>query len=170
MDDRTMMHTSSGSGESPPEQRLSALGIVLPPPRVPVGTFLPVVRLDGLLHLSGQGPVGPDGGRHTGKVGAEVSVDQAYADARLTGINLLAVLRAELGTLARVRIIKLFGMVNAVPGFTAHSRVIDGCSDLFVEVFGPRDGMHARSAIGMASLPGNISVEIEMIVAVADKD
>ncbi|MEO3388116.1 RidA family protein [Mesorhizobium sp. CAU 1741] len=149
-----------------PADRLSRLGIVVPPPPPPIANFLTHVLEGDLLFLSGQGPRESDGHLHIGKVGLDVSVEDAYAHARLTGINLLAVMQASLGDLRRVkRIVKLFGMVNATPDFADHPLVINGCSDLFIEVFGQR-GHHARSAVGMGSLPGNITVEIEVIVAI----
>jgi enamine deaminase RidA (YjgF/YER057c/UK114 family) len=149
--------------------RLAELGIELPPARPPLGNFVPVVREGTLLYLSGQGPVEANGTRHVGKVGGDIGPEQAYQHARLTAINLLGVLARELGSLDRVRrIIKLLGMVNAVPEFTAHPQVINGASDLMVELFGPEIGRHARSAVGMGSLPGGITVEIEMIVAIQD--
>jgi len=149
-----------------PEDRLARLGIVIPPPPPPIANFLTHVREGDLLFLSGQGPREVNGHLRTGKVGAEISVEDAYDDARLTGINLLSVISEVLGDLGRVkRIVKLFGMVNAVPDFADHPSVINGCSDLFVEVFGER-GHHARSAVGMASLPGNITVEIEAVIAI----
>ncbi|WP_291298190.1 RidA family protein [Elioraea sp.] len=148
------------------EARLARLGLALPPPPPPIARFLTHRRAGDLLFLSGQGPLGPDGRFHEGQVGSEVTVAEAYAHARLTGLNLLAVMRAALGSLDNVAaIVKLLGMVNAAPGFRDHPAVINGCSDLFADVFGEA-GMHARSAVGMASLPNNISVEIEAIVAV----
>jgi len=151
-----------------PRERLAGLGIVVPPPPPPIANFLTHVREGSLLFLSGQGPREADGTLHTGKVGAGVSVDQAYADARLTGINLLSVMQGVLGDLGRVkRIVKLLGMVNAAPDFGDHPSVINGCSDLFIEIFGEH-GHHARSAVGVGSLPGNITVEIEAIVAIRE--
>jgi enamine deaminase RidA (YjgF/YER057c/UK114 family) len=148
--------------------RLRDAGIVLPDAPAPVANFVTHVREGQFLFLSGQGPREADGRLHTGKVGATVSVDEAYAHARLTGINLIAVLEKALGDLSRVsRVVKLLGMVNATPDFTRHPQVIDGCSDLFMAVFGEA-GRHARSAVGLGSLPGNITVEIEAIVAVRD--
>ena len=129
----------------------------------PIGTFRNYLWVNDLLFVSGQGPREADGLLHTGKVGRDLSVADAYGDARLTGQNLLAVVKDAVGDLIRVRqVVKLFGMVNATPEFTQHPAVIDGCSDLFVEVFGSF-GEHARSAIGVASLPNNITVEIEAI-------
>lgn len=151
-----------------PEARLAALGLTLPPPPTPVANFLTHVRHGDLLFLSGQGPLRADGSLSTGKVGAEVTVEAARADAELTGLNLIAVLKAVLGDLSRVGgVVKLFGMVNAAPEFGRHPEVIDGCSNLFVAAFGDA-GRHARSAIGVASLPNQITVEIEAIVSVAD--
>jgi enamine deaminase RidA (YjgF/YER057c/UK114 family) len=151
-----------------PNERLARLGIVLPPPPPPVGNFLTHVREGNLLFLSGQGPRETNGTLYTGKVGLDVSPQDAYTHARLTGLNLLAVIEDVLSDLSRVkRIVKLFGMVNAVPDFGDHPRVINGCSDLFLDVFGDR-GEHARSAIGVGSLPGNITVEIEAVVATFD--
>lgn len=119
-----------------------------------------------LLFLSGQGPLEADGRQHVGKVGGTVTALEAYHHARLTGINLLAVMSDALGDLSRVRrVVKLFGMVNAVSDFADHPAVINGCSDLLTAVFGEA-GQHARSAVGQASLPGNITVEIEAVVAI----
>ncbi|MBB5752431.1 RidA family protein [Prosthecomicrobium pneumaticum] len=152
-----------------PYRRLEALGIALPPAPAPVANFVTAVREGNLLFLSGQGPLEPDGHEHRGKVGAEVSVEEAYRHARVTAINMLAVMHEALGSLDKVRrIVKVFGMVNAAPGFGEHPKVINGCSDLFVAVFGEAAGRHARSAVGMGSLPGQITVEIEAVVAVAD--
>ncbi len=154
-----------GTAPGSPYERLAALGIQLPPAPPPIANFVTHVREGNLLYLSGQGPREPDGTMHTGKVGAAVGVEQAYADARLTGINLLAVMQDALGDLSRIRrIVKLLGMVNATPEFGEHPNVINGCSDLFIDVFGDA-GQHARSAVGFGSLPGNITVEIEAIVA-----
>lgn len=148
-----------------PATRLDELGIVLPPAPKPAANYVPFVIEGEYLYLSGQGPREADGTLRTGKVGAQVSLDQAYDDARLTGLNLLAVMQEALGDLGRVRrVIKLLGMVNAVPDYRDHPKVINGCSDLFVDVFGEA-GRHARSAVGFGSLPNNITVEIEAIVA-----
>ena len=149
-----------------PYDRLKALGITLPAAPPPIANFVTHVREGNLLFLSGQGPSEADGSQYTGKVGAGVTVEQAYAHARLTGINLIAVMHAALGDLSHVRrVVKLLGMVNAAPDFADHPAVINGCSDLMVEVFGPA-GVHARSAVGHGSLPGQITVEIEAIVAI----
>lgn len=148
------------------EERLAALGLVLPATPKPMANYVPFVRTGALIFMSGQGPRKPEGGFHAGKVGAEVTADEAYQHARLVGLQLLAVLREAAGGFAHVaRLVKVLGMVNAVPGFTQHPRVINGCSDLFVEILGER-GRHARSAVGMGSLPENITVEIEAIAEV----
>ncbi len=133
----------------------------------PVANYVNAVRTGNLLFLSGKGPrPGQDGKRAKGKVGREYTVEQGYQHARSVGLDLIAVMRAELGSLDRVkRVVKVLGMVNAVPEFEDQPKVINGCSDLFVEVFGER-GRHARSAVGMGSLPMGIPVEIECIVEV----
>ena len=148
-----------------PEQRLTELGITLPSPRPPAGAYVPAVRTGNLVFLSGAGPIGEDR-IITGKVGDTVDLETAVEAARLTGLQLLGALRAEIGSLDRVvRIVKLFGMVNGAPGFNQTPTVIDGCSNLLLEVFGER-GRHARSAVGQAELPFDIAVEIEMVVEV----
>ena len=149
-----------------PEARLAAMDLILPEVPKPLGNFVPF-KIDGnTLYLSGEGPRHPDGSFITGKVGRDVSIEEAYGHARLVGMNLLAVLHEVLGDLGRVkRIVKLLGMVNAAPDFDGHPQVINGCSDLFIDICGPEAGSHARSAVGMGSLPGNITVEIEAIVA-----
>jgi enamine deaminase RidA (YjgF/YER057c/UK114 family) len=148
------------------EARLKELGIVLPEAPTPVANYVSF-RLHGdTLYLSGQGPRLPGGGMSTGIVGKDVDVARAYQDARLVGLGLLAAARKALGSLDRVAyVVKLLGMVNAAPGFGDQPKVINGCSDLMVEVFGDA-GRHARSAVGMGSLPNNITVEIEAILAV----
>ena len=150
------------------EQRLKELNLDLGAVSAPVANYVNAVRTGNLLFLAGKGPR-PDasGARPKGKVGREYTSEQAYQHARTVGLDLLAVMRAELGSLDRVkRVVKVLGMVNAVPEFTEHPKVINGCSDLFVEVFGEA-GRHARSAVGMGSLPMGIPVEIEAIVEVA---
>ncbi|MGD9702570.1 MAG: RidA family protein [Acidimicrobiia bacterium] len=147
-----------------PERRVVELGIELPSVPKPAGSYVTVVRSGHLLYTSGHGPVRPDGSIWTGKVGVDVDIDVAAEAARTTCLNLLAILRTELGTLDRVtRVVKLLGMVNATPEFTQHPKVLNGCSDLLVEVFGDA-GRHARSAVGMGSLPFGMIVEIEAIV------
>lgn len=136
----------------------------LPPVPNAAGTYVHAVRTGNLLYLAGKGPISAV----KGKVGAEFTKEEGYQYARETGLTLLAVLKAELGTLARVkRVVKVLGMVNATPEFGDQPFVINGCSDLFVEVFGDA-GRHARSAVGMGSLPHGIPVEIEAIVEITD--
>jgi enamine deaminase RidA (YjgF/YER057c/UK114 family) len=152
--------------DASPEDRLAWLGIELPPSPPPIANFVTHVHEGNLLFLSGQGPREADGRLHKGKVGLDVSVEDAYGHARLTGINLISVMHAALGDLRRVkRIVKLFGMVNSAGDFGDHPGVIDGCSDLLVEIFSEA-GQHARSAVGMSSLPGNITVEIEAVISI----
>lgn len=149
------------------DRRLAELGITLPTPKSPAGDYVPAVRVGDLVFLSGTGPVRADGGLVTGKVGRDLDLDAARAAARLTGLQILATLAAELGDLGRVRrVAKLLGMVNCAPGFNRTPEVIDGCSNLLVEVFGDA-GRGARSAVGMAELPFDIAVEIEAVVQVA---
>ena len=152
---------------STPEQRLTELGIELPEIRPPAGAYVPAVRTGNLVFLSGAGPIG-GGEIVTGKVGDTVDLDRAVHAARLVGLQLLAALRWELGSLDKVtRIVKVLGMVNCAAGFTNTPAVIDGCSKLLLDVFGDT-GKHARSAVGQAELPFDISVEIEMVVEVSD--
>jgi len=148
------------------EARLKQLGLVLPNVPTPVANYVPFRLFGNLLFLSGQGPRDDKGAVLTGKVGAEVTVEEAYQRARNTGLHLLSTTRQALGSLDRVEaVLKVLGMVNAVPEFKDHPKVINGCSDLFVEVLGDA-GRHARSAVGMGSLPNQMSVEIEAILAV----
>jgi enamine deaminase RidA (YjgF/YER057c/UK114 family) len=147
------------------EQKLAELGVTLPPLPKPVGNYVPFKRAGDLIFLSGQGPRRPDGGTFTGKVGRDVTVEEAYEHAKLIGLGLLAVAKQAAGDLDKVEVLKVLGMVNAVPEFKDQPRVINGCSDLFVAVLGER-GRHARSAVGMGSLPGQITVEIEAIMRV----
>jgi enamine deaminase RidA (YjgF/YER057c/UK114 family) len=144
------------------EQRILELGLALPDVKPPAANYANAIRVGDLVYLSGTVPVDANGDIPKGKVGADVSTLQATEHARLVGLHHLAILRDVLGSLDRVRrVVKLLGMVNAVPDYTEHSAVINGCSDLFVEIFGER---HARSAVGVGSLPFGISVEIELIV------
>jgi len=148
------------------EARLKELGLVLPAMPKPVANYLPYRLAGNLLFLSGQGPRDEKGDVLTGKLGSEISIDEGYRRARLVGLGLLAAMRDALGSLDRVDfIIKLLGIVNAVPNFKDSPKVINGCSDLFVEVLGDA-GRHARSAVGNVMLPNQMSVEIEGIVAV----
>jgi enamine deaminase RidA (YjgF/YER057c/UK114 family) len=149
-----------------PEARLAELGITLPAAPEPVANYVNGVRTGNLIFLAGKGPRRPDGTELHGKLGADVSIEEGYEGARLTAINQLAVLKEMLGNLDRVlRIVKVLGMVNSAPDFVEQPAVINGFSDLMVEVFGER-GRHARAAVGMASLPRGQAVEIEMVVEV----
>ena len=150
------------------EQRLKELKIELGTVSAPVANYVNAVRTGNLLFLAGKGPrADAHGNRKLGKLGRDLTVEQGYQAARSVGMDLLAVMRAELGSLDKVkRVVKVLGMVNAVPEFTDHPKVINGCSDLFVEVLGDA-GKHARSAVGMGSLPMGIPVEIECIVEVS---
>lgn len=150
------------------EKRLEELGIQLIKPSPPTANYLKAVRNGNLVYLSGHGPDKPGGGQVIGKLGKDLTLEQGQEAARLTGISLLSSLKAEIGDLNKVkRMIKATGMVNADPSFTQHSQVINGFSDLMVEVFG-NNGKHARAAVGMSSLPANIPVEIELIVEVEE--
>jgi enamine deaminase RidA (YjgF/YER057c/UK114 family) len=152
-----------------PERRLAELGLELPPAPKPIGTYVPAVQVGNLLYLSGLGPRRSDGTMVQGKVGTDLTIEQGREAARLVGLNMLANIRAALGSLDRVeRIVKTLGMVNSAPDFDQHPKVIDGYADLFVEVFGPERGRGARSAVGMAALPNRIAVEVETIVQVRD--
>jgi enamine deaminase RidA (YjgF/YER057c/UK114 family) len=151
-----------------PEARLIELGITLPEPPSPVANYVNGVQTGNLIFLAGKGPKRADGSELHGKLGAGVSIEEGYEGARLTAINQLAVLKAMLGNLDRVvRVVKVLGMVNSDPSFVEQPAVINGFSDLIVQVFGER-GRHARAAVGMASLPRGQAVEIEMIVEVRD--
>ena len=156
--------TASAQTTGGAEDNVKQKNIVLPPPTAPVANYVPAVRVGNLLFLSGSGP---DQSTPRGKVGKDLSLEQGYQAARATGLNLLATARASLGSLDRVkRIVKVLGMVNSAPGFTDQPKVINGFSDLMVEVVGEAIGKHARSAVGMAELPFNIPVEIEMVLEV----
>ncbi len=149
------------------ERRLDELGITLPAVGAPWGSYVHAKRAGNLLYLSGKQPPDSNGRTPRGKLGAGMSVEEGYRHARGVGLMLIAAIRDALGDLDLVEdIVKVFGMVNAAPDFEDHPKVVNGCSDLLVEIFGER-GRHARSAVGMSSLPGGIPVEIEIIVAVS---
>jgi enamine deaminase RidA (YjgF/YER057c/UK114 family) len=149
------------------EARIRDLGLTLPPFPKPQGVYRPAVQVGNLVYLSGHGPMKPEGGMVTGRVGADIDLNGGKEAARLTGLALLSTLRQHLGTLDRVRrVIKTLGLVQSALDFTEHPAVINGCSELFAEVFGLENGIGARSAIGVAALPSNIAVEIEVIVEV----
>jgi len=148
------------------EARLQELQLTLPTLSVPKANYVHAVQSGKLVFLAGKGPTRADGTRVNGKLGAEVTLEEGYEAARLVGLQQLAALKLELGDLSRVkRIVKVHGMVNATPDFTDHSKVINGFSDLMVEVFGEA-GKHARAAVGMGSLPGGMAVEIEVVAEV----
>jgi enamine deaminase RidA (YjgF/YER057c/UK114 family) len=148
------------------EARLAELKLELPPAPRPVATYVTALRQGDLVYISGHGPLRPDGTLHIGKVGVDLDIEQARAAARQTGLAILATLRDNLGSLDKVvRLVKVFGMVNSTPDFVEHPKVINGFSDLMVEVFGEA-GKGARSAVGMGSLPANMAVEIEAIFQV----
>jgi len=150
------------------ERRLRELGLRLPPPATPVANYVPAVRTANLVFLSGHGPLAEDGRLITGKLGSDLTVEQGYEAAKLVALGLLGSLKGLIGDLGKVRrIVKLLGMVNCDSTFMEHPRVIDGASDLLVEVFGD-SGRHARSAVGMNGLPFNIAVEIEMVVEIGE--
>ena len=150
-----------------PEAKLTSMGLSLPVLPTPVANYVPFKVNGNTLYLSGQGPRRPDGSSFTGKVGKDVTPEQAYEHAKLVGLGLLAAAKAAAGELSRIEVLKVLGMVNGVPEFTDQPKVINGCSDLFVAVLGER-GRHARSAVGMASLPMNITVEIEAVLRIHD--
>lgn len=158
--------TASGTEGPGVEEKLAEMGLTLPEMPPPIANYVRAVRTGNLVFLAGHGPLGPDGEYVTGKIDSELTVEEGYKAARLTALALLASLKAEIGDLDRVqRIVRVFGMVNSDPGFTQQPQVINGCSDLLVELFGDR-GRHARAAVGMVSLPIGIAVEIEMVVEV----
>jgi enamine deaminase RidA (YjgF/YER057c/UK114 family) len=145
--------------------RLQELGLTLPQTPDPGGNYVSAKMSGDLLYLAGQGPRQPDGSWHVGKVGKDVSVEEAYGHARIVGLQLLGIVHDVIGDLNKIEVIKVLGMVNAVPEFADHPKVINGCSDLFVEVLGEA-GRHARSAVGMGSLPNGMTVEVEAILRV----
>ena len=147
------------------DDKLRELGLTLPDVPTPVATYVSFKRVGDFIYLSGQGPKRADGTYPTGKVGADVSIEDAYEHAKQTGLGLLAAMKKAAGSLDKIEVVKLLGMVNAAPDFAQHPKVINGCSDLFVAVLG-ENGRHARSAVGMGSLPNNMTVEIEVIVKV----
>ncbi len=151
------------------EEKLAQMGIILPSTPAPIANYVPAVRTGNLLYLSGVGPAArEDGTVPSGKVGSDLTAEEGYEAARLTGINILARIKGEMGDLTRVRqVVKLLTMVNSTPDFNQQPAVANGCSDLLAEVFGDR-GRHARSAVGVAALPNDYPVEIEAIIEVED--
>jgi enamine deaminase RidA (YjgF/YER057c/UK114 family) len=151
-----------------PEEKIKSNGLVLPPASKPIANYVKFVRTGNLIFLSGHGPTKADGSNVTGKVGKDLTPEQGYEAAKITALSLIATLKDAIGDLGKVkRIVKVNGYVNCLPDFTEHPKVINGCSDLLVLVFGDR-GKHARAAMGMVALPSNIAVEIEMVVEVED--
>lgn len=151
-----------------PEEKLAQMGLTLPPTPTPAGNYVPFKRDGNIAYLAGQGPRKADGSLHTGKVGADVTVETAYEHAKLVGLQILASAKAAAGGgLSKVEFLKVLGMVNGTPDFGDHPRVINGFSDLMVAVLGDR-GRHARSAVGMGSLPMGITVEIEAVIRIHD--
>lgn len=147
-----------------PEENLKKLGIELPETSKPIANYVSIVQTGNLLFLAGKGPSLPNGKYITGKIGTDLTIEDGYQAARLTGLHQLASLKSYLGSLNKVkRIVKVLGMVNCKEDFIAHPQVINGFSDLMVEIFGDL-GKHARSSVGMCSLPSNMAVEIEMII------
>lgn len=150
-----------------PEQKLKELNIQLPTVPTPIANFVMWRQVGNLLYLSGQGPRRPDGSIPVGRLGLNYSIEQGYADSRQIGLQILATVKQAVGSLDRIEgIVKLLGMVNAEPDFGQHPKVINGCSDVLVEILGER-GKHARSAVGMGSLPNGMPVEIEAIIQVS---
>ena len=146
---------------------LKKLGLTLPNIPTPVANYVPWKRDGNTIYLSGQGPRRNDGTMHVGKVGKDVTIEQAYEHAKIVGLQLLAVAKMAAGDLDKVEVLKVLGMVNAVPDFIDQPKVINGCSDVFVAVLGER-GRHARSAVGMGSLPNQITVEVEAVMRVVE--
>jgi enamine deaminase RidA (YjgF/YER057c/UK114 family) len=151
-----------------PEGRIRELGIELPTPRAPVATYVPAVTMGSTLYVAGHTPRMPDGSAGiVGKVGATLSLEEGQDAARMVGLLVLATIRAHLGSLDRVeRLVRTFGMVNATPDFTQQPQVINGFSDLMVDIFGEESGKGTRAAVGMGSLPGGMAVEVETIWAI----
>ena len=151
------------------EAKLASLGIVLPPAPKPIGLYKPMLIVGDLIYMSGHGPLNPDGSLHLGRVGADLTLEQGQAAARQTGLALLATLRANLGSLDKVkRVVKLLGLVRCTDDFNQQPAVINGCSQLFVDLFGADDGIGVRSALGTNALPSGMAVEIEAIFQLAD--
>ncbi len=151
------------------DKRLAELGLELPPAPKPAGVYKPVMVTGNMAYVSGHGPLKADGTMMTGRIGAETDLHGGQSAARQTGLAILATLKSHFGSLDRVvRVVKLLGMVNCTPDFTAQPQVINGCSELFRDIWGADEGVGARSAVGMGSLPGNITTEIEVIFEVQE--
>jgi enamine deaminase RidA (YjgF/YER057c/UK114 family) len=146
------------------EKNVSKLGLILPPAPTPVGVYKPCLVTGNYLYVSGHGPLKEDKTLITGRVGADLDIENAKAAARQVGLTILATIKSELGSLDKVkRVVKILGMVNCVPQFEKHPYVVNGCSELFAQIWGQDKGVGVRSAIGVGSLPGNITVEIEAL-------
>ena len=166
VENRAVAAAGQPAAVSDPEAKLKELGIVLPSPSAPIANYVNAVQTGNLLFLAGKGPLPQDGKEVVGRLGKDMTIEQGYQAARSTAIAHLAVLKKELGDLKRVkRIVKVLGMVNSDPAFTQQPAVINGYSDLMVAVFGDK-GKHARSAVGMNTLPGGIPVEVEVVVEI----
>ena len=154
-----------------PEENLMKTGLTLPPPPKPAGVYKPLLQVDNLIYVSGHGPVLEEGILIKGKVGFDINADAAKLAAKQTGLTILATLKSNLGSLNKIkRVIKVFGMVNCTLNFEQHPFVINGCSELFAEIWGSENGVGVRSAVGMGSLPDNISVEIEAVFELSDNE
>lgn len=152
-----------------PDEMLKLSGIMLPPPPEPKGVYKPFLQVGNLIYVSGHGPVLEDGILIKGKVGLDINADAAKLAARQTGLTILSTLQANLGSLNKIsRVIKVLGMVNCTTDFEQHPFVINGCSELFAEIWGKENGVGVRSAVGMGSLPGNIPVEIEAVFELSE--
>jgi enamine deaminase RidA (YjgF/YER057c/UK114 family) len=150
------------------ESRLVELKLVLPPAPKPVAVYKPLVVFGNAAYVSGHGPLRTNGSLITGVVGRELTLEEGKDAAHQVGLAILATIRSQLGSLDRIRrVVKILGMVNSAPDFYDHPKVINGCSELFAEIWGPENGIGARSAVGMGPLPGNIAVEIEVIFELA---
>jgi len=152
-----------------PEENFAALGLTLPPAPKPLGVYKPGLRVDHFYYVSGHGTVQTDGSLIIGRIGVDLDIEEGKLAARQVGLAILATLKAQLGSLNRIkRVIKVLGMVNATDDFLRHPYVINGCSELFAQVWGEENGIGVRSAVGMGSLPDNIPVEIEAIFELND--
>ena len=150
------------------ENRLEEIGIELPPPVKPMANYVTTVQTGNLVFTSGHGPVSMSGELEKGQLGTDMTIEEGYQSARLVGLGLISTLKDTLGDLDRIKqVIKIVGFVNSTPDFLDHPKIVNGVSDLFVEVFGDK-GKHARSAVGMVQLPGGIPVEVEVIVEIED--
>ena len=152
-----------------PEENFAALGLELPPAPTPAGVYKPCLVVGQFVYVSGHGPYLPDGGQITGRIGDDMDIEAGKMAAQQVGLAILATLKANLGSLDRVgRVIKILGMVNCAADFGRHPYVINGCSELFAQIWGVENGVGVRSAVGMGSLPSNIAVEIEAMFELAD--